>query len=130
MRDGIVVQHRHGHRHSNPVVPAQGRPTGLDPVAIHVQIQRVLGEIVLHTAVLHTHHVQMPLEHHRRMALIARRRILPDHHVAQLVPAVLQPPLPGKRLRPITGSGGVPRPVGDAGELLKETQYALRLQIC
>ena len=127
--DGVIIQHGHGHGHGNAVVAAQGGAPGPDPVPVHHQLQAVLGEVVVHAGLGNAHHVQMALEHHRRVVLIARRGVLPDDHVARLVPAVTEAPGLGEVHRPVTGGGGVPRAVGDGAQLLEKAEHALRLQV-
>ena len=129
MGDGVIVQHGHGHGHGDAVVPAQAGAPGLDPVAVHIEVQGVPGEVVAQAVLLDAHHVQVALEHHHGVVLIAGEGLLPDDHVAQLVPAVAEVPVLGELQRPGGGGGGVPRSVGYAAELLEKAQYVLRLHI-
>ena len=126
--DGIAVQHGKGHCHSNAVVAAQGGAPRLDPIPVHIQIQRVFQKIVADAAVLHADHIQVALEHHRRMVLISRRAILPDDDIAHRVLTVPQAPAACKFCRPCAGGGGVAGAVGNTAQLFKKGKHALRFQ--
>ena len=81
-----------------------------------------------HVRLMDADHVQVALEHHGGVVLIAGGALLPDDHVAQGVLAVAQSPVPGELHRPAACGGGIPRSVGYAAELLEKAQYALGLQ--
>ena len=78
----FVLDQRHHRRDRDPVVGAEGRPVGLQPLAVANERDASLGRVVRARGVTLADHVQMALERHggRRLAPWCRRN--PDHEVS------------------------------------------------
>ena len=85
VHQAVVYHHGHSCRQTDAVVGSEGRPLGLYPVAVHVCLDGIRQEIMLHAVVLLGHHVHVGLQHDCRRILVARCGRLAHHHVSGLV---------------------------------------------
>ena len=128
-RQRLIGQQRQHHRHRNTVVAAQRRPPGKYPAVFLRQLQSLGLHILMAAGGLFTHHIQVPLQHHRRSVFVPRRRLLDDDHIIVRVPAVLQAAAGGKLLAVVGDPFGIARTVRDAADLLKIIKYLFGLQM-
>ena len=79
---GSVLDERHHRRDRHPVVRAERRAVGGQPLAVADKGNPAIGGIVREAGVALADHVEMPLEHERGRRLAAGGRGHPDDEVA------------------------------------------------
>ena len=129
MGQGIAVQNGQGHSHGDTVITAQSRAPGINDVAIHSQIQALLGHVLGAVRRHVADHIHLALEDDRRSILIARRSRLDEEDVVQFILIVLQSPILGKSRQVVADGLGIAGSVRDGADLLKKIKYALGLQM-
>ena len=90
MRQCIIVEKCHHISNADTVVCAKGRPFRMQKSIFHIQLERIFLEVMFVTRLFLANHVDMRLQHDRRMILIARRSRLVDDDVPVGVLLVLQ----------------------------------------
>ena len=92
------------------------------------QAQAVFGKVDITVGILFTDHIQMALEDHRGMVLIAGGAVLINDHVVMFVLHIAQTVLLGKPDTVVGNALCVPGTVGNGAELLKIMQRLGGLQ--
>ena len=85
MRNVLSVQHRQHHGHCDAVVRTQGSILRPDQISVHIELQRVLREIMIRILRLRRNHVDMTLQHDRIRILIAFRAIGIDDDIVEII---------------------------------------------
>ena len=83
-------QHCHDDSHAQPVVGTEGSALGFQPIAVHVSLDGVFGEVVHGVIVLLRHHVHVRLQDDTLAVLHARSSRFADNDIACLVHKRLQ----------------------------------------
>ena len=121
-------QHRQGVGHRDAIVAAEGRALGENILPVVPQAQAVFGKVNVTFGILFTDHIQMALEDHRGMVLIAGGAVLINDHVVVFVLHAAQAVLLGKPDAVVGNALGIPGTVGNGAELLKIMQRLGGLQ--
>ena len=78
----LGLEHGHDHGQADAIVGSERCAVGLDPVAGHKGLDRILAEIVADTRRRLCHHIHVRLQHNAGACLHACRGRLADKHVA------------------------------------------------
>ena len=125
----VAGQEGQGHGHGDAVVAPQGGALGVDVLLGAGQVQALLGHVLGAARSQVTDHVHVALEDHRGDLLIAGGGLLDDDDIVHGVLVVFQVMGKGEIGQVLADGLGVPRAVGDGGDLLKIGKDLLGFQM-
>ena len=112
----------------NAVVRTERGAFRAEPVAVNIEIQPLLGHILLAVRRLLRDHIHVSLEDNRRFVLIACGGLLDDNHIVLLIGIVFQASLFCKALQICADFLLVMGWSRNSGNFLKKSKYFLRFQ--
>ncbi|MNG65265.1 hypothetical protein D3C79_235260 [compost metagenome] len=85
MFDAVVSQYRQRGSHADAVVGAQRGAARLDPLAVDIRLNRILGEVVHGVVIFLRHHIQVRLQGNRLTVFHAFGGRLAQQDIAHLI---------------------------------------------
>ena len=126
---GIVQQcQRIGNR--NTVITAQRGSLGENMAAIMGNVQSIHSHIKRAGSILLTDHIDMALQDHRLMVLIAAGTLLENNHIVYFVLNIAQSTRFRKIDQIIADSLGIAGAMGNGANLFEISKHRSRLQAC
>ena len=122
IKDGQHIGHR------DAVVTAEGGALGIEHIAVHGELQRIFGKIMVDVRFFDSHHIDMPLEYDRLRLLVAFCPIRKNNDISVTVHDILQLPLIGKCLNVFCQIFCIAGSVRYFGNLFKIVKYFFRIQ--
>ena len=123
----IIKDSQHiGYR--DAVVTTEGGALGIEQIAIHGELQRIFGKIMVAVRFFDSHHIDMPLEYDRLRLLVAFRPVRKNDDISVVVYDILQLPFFGKCLDVFCQFFCIAGTVRYFRNLFKIVKYFFRIQ--